>query len=83
MHRRTRSDFTLAAAKLVVDAWIDYPWPGTEQPYAPGHLNGNQPRREVRYELFPYAEKLRNKIERVGVDEESWWSLLFRKNERN
>lgn len=73
-----------AAAKLVMDAWIDYPRPGTEQPYTPGHLNGNQHRREVCYELLPYAEKLRNKIEEGDqITQNQYWNytiaILFNK----
>ena len=52
-----------AAAKLVMDTWIEYPRPGTEQPYTPAFPIANQHRRKVRNELFLYAEKLRNKIE--------------------
>ena len=66
------------AAKLIMDAWIDYPRPGTEQPYTPGHLNGHQHRREVCDELFPYAEKLRNKIEEGGqITQNQYWNYTI------
>ncbi len=64
-----------AAAKLVVDAWVDYPRPGTEQPNTPGRLNGNQRRRELCQELFPYAEKIHNKIKEVDqMTQNQYWN---------
>ncbi len=44
-----------AAAKLVVDLWVDYPRPGTEHPYTPGFLKGNQHRRRICDDLVQYA----------------------------
>ena len=55
-----------AAAELIINAWIDYPRPGTEQPYIPGPLNGNRRRREVCNGLSWYAEDVCMKIEDTG-----------------
>ena len=63
-----------AATKLVVGAWVDFPRPGTEQPYAPGELDGNRNRRRVCNDLFQNAETLLKRINKVGQirQRQSW-----------
>ena len=50
------------AAKLIVDAWIDYPQPGSEQPYNPGDHSGNRKRRLVCDDSFKCAAMLVQKM---------------------
>ena len=54
-----------AAAKLVIDTWIDYPRPGTEQPCTPGPFNGSQNRRRVCEVLFQNAQTLLRKLDYI------------------
>ena len=51
-----------AAAKLILDAWLDYPRPGTEQAYTPGDHNGNRKRRLVCDDSFQCAAMLVEKM---------------------
>ena len=46
------------AATLIINTWIAYPRPGTEQPYAPGPFNGSQNRLRVREAVFQNAQTL-------------------------
>ena len=56
-----------AAGKLIIDTWIDYPRPGTEQPYTPGPFNGSQYRRRVCEVLFQNAQTLLQKLDYVDI----------------
>ena len=51
-----------AAAMLILNAWIDYPRPGTEQAYTPGDNNGNRKRRRVCDDSFQCAAMLVEKM---------------------
>lgn len=51
-----------AAARLMIDTWIDYPQPGTEQPYTPGVFNGSQNRRRVCEVVFQNVQTLLQKL---------------------
>ena len=64
-----------AAAKLISDAWIKYPQPGTEQP---GGHNGNQKRRLVCNDLFQCAVILVQKMEATArVIQSPRWTYAF------
>ena len=52
-----------AAAKLLIDTWEDYPRPGTEKPYKPGLLIGNQNRLRLCNNLFQYVDAILKKID--------------------
>ena len=54
-----------AAAKLIIDTWIDYPRPGTEHPYTLGAFNGSQHRRRVCQVLFLNAQTLLQRLDYV------------------
>ena len=64
-----------AAAKLISDAWIRYPRPGTEQP---GAHNGNEKRRLVCNDLFQCAIILVQKMEATArVIQSQRWTYTF------
>ena len=60
-----------AAAKLIIDTWVDYPRPGTEQPYTPGPFSGIQNRRRVSEAVFQNAETLLQKLDHAGHAKQS------------
>ena len=63
------------AAKLISDAWIKYPRPGTEQP---GPHNENQKRRLVCNDLFQCAAILVQKMEATArVIQNQRWTYTF------
>ena len=63
-----------AAANLIIDTWIDYPRPGTEQPYTPGPFNGCQNRRRVCEILSQNAQTLLRKLDYVDhVNQNRAW----------
>lgn len=62
-NKETNAAACEAAAKLILDAWIDYPRPGIKQAYTPGDHNGNRKWRLVCDDSFQCAAMLIQKVE--------------------
>ena len=66
------------AATLIINTWIAYPLPGTEQPYTPGPCNGNQNRLRVREAVFQNAETLLQTLNHIDyINQNRGWKFTI------
>lgn len=66
------------AATLMINTWIDYPRPGTEQPYTPGPFNGSQNRRRVCEAVFQNAKTLLQTLNQTDhVNQNRGWKFTI------